>query len=479
MSLRKNISYNVFYQIAHILIPLLTTPYISRTIGTDGVGVYAYSTSVANYFALFMLLGVGNYGSRSIAMARGNKGDISKVFCEIYYLQLISSAVVAAAYFLYVLPFGGEYKIPLMIQGIFIISAFMDVSWYFVGTEQFKVTAVSGAVTMAVEAVCIFGCVNASADLYLYIAIMTCGTLCSRAVLFFITARQITFTKVTVKDMVRHIKPNLVLFAPLLAASVFTLMDKIMLEYINHDLTDVGIYDYSEKIVRIPLTVISSIGTVMMPKVAFLVASGKQRTFESYMKASMRYVGLAAAAFAFGLAAIAPEFSVIFYGEEFSACGALIPVLTAIIIFSAFANVIRTQYLIPQKLDREYVISIVLGAVINLLLNTLLIPRYGSTGAAIGTIGAEFGILVGHLIGIRGKLKVGSFMKEWTVFLGMGAVMYGIVRILGNAMNIQVITLLAEILVGAVIFLLLAGMYLLCKKDTLVEKAIKLRRNRT
>ena len=96
--LKKNFFYNVAYQVLILILPLITTPYISRVLGADGIGIYSYTYSIAYTFALVMLLGINNYGNRTIAQYRENKEQVSKKFWGIYCIQFIMSAIVIIIY---------------------------------------------------------------------------------------------------------------------------------------------------------------------------------------------------------------------------------------------------------------------------------------------------------------------------------------------------------------------------------------------
>ena len=471
----KNLIFNISYQVLNIIIPLITAPYIARVMKPEGVGIYSYSNSVAGYFALFMLLGIANYGSRTIAMnASKGKKVLSEKFWEMYIFQIAASIIGIAVFILFVAVSGGDYKTALYAQVFYLLSVALDISWYFAGTEQFKLTVVCGFLIKLMQTAAIFVFVKSSKDLLLYILIISVGTLLGKISLWIPLLKQISFEAITLKGVVKHIRPNLVLFIPLLASSVFVYMDKIMLGVISSS-SDLGLYEYAEKIVRLPLTVISAIGAVMMPKVSALISSDDSNSAQKYMNISMRYISLLAAAMSFGIAAIAKDLSVVYLGEEFAECGLLMQVMSIIIMVSSFANIIRTQYLIPMKKDSIYAVSIVSAAVVNLILNIIFIPILGSIGAAIGTVGAEISVLAGHIIGVYKELPLKKYLSEWITSLLCGAVMLVLVDFATSFIPNNAVRLTGGIILGIAIFCILALFVLAQKKDDFILKIFRRR----
>lgn len=468
----KNVILNISYQVLNIIIPLITAPYIARIMKPSGVGIYSYSSSVASYFALFMLLGISNYGSRTIAVnIKYGKEVISKRFWEMYILQIFSSAVCMFIFIGFTVLFGGLYKAALLAQILYLISVALDISWYFVGTEQFKITVTRSFLIKVLQTIAIFAFVKSSDDLILYIVIISMGALLGSLALWIIVAKQIAIKKVTFKGIIAHFKPNLVLFITLLASSVFVYMDKIMLGIISSSV-NLGLYEYSEKIVRLPLTVISAIGVVMMPKISILTSQKESGKTNQYMDASMRYVSLLSSAMTFGIIAIANDLAIVYLGEEFSGCGSLMKLMSVIILISSFANIIRTQYLMPNEMDNVYALSIVAGAIVNLLLNSIFIPGLGSTGAVIGTVGAEFAVFIGHIIGVFRKLNLKKYLSEWFSASVCGFLMLLTVKFISLFINNQSIRVIAGILIGSISFFVYAVLSLLLRKDRIITDFI-------
>ena len=475
MNLKSNLIYNVVYQISTIIIPLVTAPYISRVLGSEGVGVYGYTTSVATYFALFMLLGVSNYGSRTIAKNRNNKNKCSRIFCEIYSMQLLCSVIVIIGYIFFLLFIADNNKVALSLQVLYLVSVMLDVIWYFNGTEQFKVTVTRGVIIRFLEVLFILLFVRQKEDTNKYILIMVMGTLVSQACLWPNLLKQVKIERPEIQNVGKHFGPSLILFIPILATSVFNIMDKIMIQAICQNYSAIGIYESSEKIVKLPLGIILAIGTVMLPRISNMLANNKEDESSRYFDLTMKYLGLLVIAMSLGIAAIAPIFSVVFYGEEFRECGNIITTLSVILISASWANVIRTQYLIPASKEKIYTIAVIAGAIVNLALNFLFIPRYGAFGAAIGTVGAELTLSVIHTVGVWKIKTMTQYVVGWSQYVAIGLVMFAVVRFINPLLPETLLSLLMEICIGGVIYVVLSILLLLLKKDVIIKKLLRIK----
>ena len=156
MSVKKNLVYNILYQVLILIIPLITTPYISRVIGPEGIGIHSYTYSIVNYFVLFAMLGINNHGNRSIAMVKDNKEELSKTFVSIYSLQIIMSILMIIIYSIVFIFIENKYRAFFAIQFIYIIATLLDINWFFFGMEEFKLTVIRNSVVKVLSMLSIF-----------------------------------------------------------------------------------------------------------------------------------------------------------------------------------------------------------------------------------------------------------------------------------------------------------------------------------
>ena len=453
-----NFIYNITYQMLILILPLITTPYLSRVVGASGVGIYSYTYSIVYYFMLLCLLGVNNYGNRSIAKVRDNKEKLSKTFWSIYFLQLFMGILMLIVYFIYVFISNSQYKNIAIIQSLYIISAILDINWFYFGLEEFKVTITRNSIVKIGSIVLIFALVKSFDDLWKYVLIMSGTTVLSQLILWLLLKKKINFIKISFKDIFIHIKPNLVLFIPVIAISLYKIMDKIMLGRMSN-VTEVGFYENAEKIASIPMTIVSALGTVMLPRMSNIVAKGEVDKIKTYISKSISFVQFLSYAMCFGLIAIGYNFAPIFFGEEFQKSGTLIMLLATTIPFLAFANVIRTQYLIPNEQDKVYIVSVFLGALINFIMNIIFIPYFSSIGACFGTIAAEFMVMFYQSFAVRKTLDIKSYLKEGFAFLIKAIIMCIIIYPFNFFQMNSVVRILLQVTIGVIIYVILNYKY--------------------
>ena len=463
-SLQKNFLYNVLYQILLVILPLITAPYISRTLGATAVGVYSYTYSVAYYFLLIAMLGIGNHGNRSIAAVRDDRKKLDKTFSSIYSLQVITFSIAILAYAIYLVLFVKDNRLIVLLQLIYVTSGLFDIGWLFFGLEQFKLTVARNTLIKISTVVLMFVFVHKPSDLWKYTLIMSAGTLFSQAYLWLYVKKYVSFEKCSVKEITSNIKPVLILFIPVLAYSIYKVMDKIMLGIMS-SYDQVGFYNNAEKIINIPMGIITALGTVMLPRMSNIVANGDKKRVDDYIRISAKLVTLLSSAIAFGLMGVSSVLAPVFFGDEFIACGEIIRLLSVTVFFIAWANVIRTQYLIPNKRDSIYLTSTMVGAILNLIINWMLIPKYQANGAAFGTIVAEFSVMLVQMVAVKNELPMRKYIMSYSPILIIGLIMAVLVDRIGIKLGVSVSTLAIQILAGGFFFCIATIAYLRISND--------------
>lgn len=468
-NVKINIIYKMLYEVLALSLPLVTSPYISRIFGAENLGIYSYTYSIATYFGMVAILGVKNYGNREIAKNRNSQEKINQTFSNIYALQLLVSLLIFIIYLIYVTTCSHEYKIYFLIQAIYVISCLLDINWFFFGMEQFKLTVARSTVIKLTSFIAVFALIHNASDLWKYSLIMSGSALISQIILWINIKKYAKIIKPDLRNVFQHFKPMMILFIPVVAVSLYNVMDKIMVGSLSTK-TQLGFYENSEKIINCVKKVITSFGTVMMPKMSRLVAENNTKQSSRYMELSIDAVMCIAFALAFGIACVSKMFTPIYWGNEFVPCSILLNGLAVSIPFSALANVIRTQYLIPNSMDKAYTAAVVTGAIINIVVNFLLIPSMGAMGAVIGTIFAEGLVCIIQCFFIYKKINLKRYLFKSFPFLIFGLVMYFIVIFFNKYMSITIMDLLIEIFIGAVVYFILSLIYFIWTKNELVKR---------
>lgn len=452
MSIKKNYCYNLVYQLLILVLPLITTPYISRIFNARGIGVYSYANSIANYFMLFAMLGLNNYGNRVVAQTKHDKKLLSKNFWNIYCLQAILSLIVLIIYIPTVFFQGLLYRKVLLIQSLMVISTFLDINWLFFGLEQFKITVIRNAIIRIITTVCIFIFVKTKNDIYIYTFIMSMGVFLSQSVLWPFVKNYVDYVRPTPKEILKHLIPNFILFIPVIAVSIYRIMDKIMIGMLS-EIVQVGLYENAERIVTIPLALITSLGTVMLPAMSKISILNDIKKRNKYIHDSMIFVVFLSSAMMFGIMSIANRFVSIYLGSGFEKCGIIMIFLSPILLFASWGNVIRTQFLIPNGKDVIYVKSVILGAVINVILNLIFIKHFGALGAVFGTLAAEFSVALYQTVLIREELPIRDYFRESVYFIFCGLFMYIVVKILGQNIKNNILGIILLVVCGVIIYM--------------------------
>lgn len=478
ISIKKNLFYSASYQVLTLILPLITAPYVTRVLGAKSLGVYSKTQALAHYFLLFAMLGVNNYGNRAIARVRDDKEEMSRTFWEIYSFQLLTAVLSMAVYWCYCLQFAPDNRFIYIMQAFYVMSGALNVNWCCFGMEKFKLTTIRSMAVRIVTAVAVFSLVKSSEDLWLYTFILSFGHIVSSLVVWPFIKQHIVFIKPTWAGIKRHIKPNLVLFWPVIAVSLYNIMDKLMLGWFSED-EEVAFYSYAERIVTIPTTLILALDNVIMPRMSNLYASEKKSEKITYLMDNvMMFAMFMAAAMGFGLAGIAEVFAPWFYGSSFVRCGYFIFLLSPVIVIKAWAGALRTQFIIPTGRDRVYVVSLSAGAVVNLLFNALLIPRMNGVGAIIGTLAAEITVCFIQFFWCRREIDIKNYLINGLSFCVIGTIMYFAIDAMASLTRNPVITMIIQILCGALIYGILGSFYMIKirKNPVLVNEGLKLLR---
>ncbi len=453
MSTRKNAAYNVAYRVFSLLLPLVTAPYLDRVVGKDGVGLYSGAWAWSEIFCLIGLLGLADYGVRTIAQARDDREKLDRTFSGIWQMQLMVASFALLFWFGYVFLIAGEEKTIALHMTMMSVSCLCNFEWCLMGLDQFKSIALRNTFVKIAAAASAFIFVKSIDDLWIYGFVWSLATLIGNLSCALTLKGKVSYHRVSMKETLKHLRPCAVLFISVAAVSVYRKMDKIMVLYIAGKDQN-GLYESAEKIVYCLSGFISAIGTVMMAKVSNLQEKGETEKIARNIDKSMNLIICMVSAMAFGLAAVAERFAPLFY-EKAAASGVLMIPLGFTLIMIGFANVIRTQVVLPQKRDHILVKSVCSGAAVNLIVNACLIRSMGSMGAVVGTLAAELTVPVVQFIILRKELPYKRFMGYVLAYAVIGGIMMVCVRLVAgllpvnNWVNLGIMTVTGVAVYGA------------------------------
>lgn len=469
VSIKKNYLYNTFYQILTMITPLITAPYISRVLGSSGVGIYSYTNSIVTYFTLFAALGTASYGQREIAMHRDSKEESSKLFWEIELLSVATTLTVTFAWVVWIIV-SSEYSAYYGILTLSLVAVAFDISWYFAGFELFKYIVIRNTIVKLTGIVLLFIFVKTRNDVEIYIGIMASTGLLGNISMWTYLPKLLGKVDLHTLRPLKHFKQTFAYFIPTIATSVYTVLDKTMIGAITKSSDQNGYYEQATKIVRMVESLLFSLNTVMTSRQSYLFAEKRYDEIKNKINKSFDFLfGIAVAAM-FGLQGIAANFVPWFFGEGYDAVIPLIYVMAPLPLVICVSNVLGSQYLTPSGQRVRSSKGIIAGAIVNFVLNSLLIPFYASIGATVASVIAEAVISIIYMHMSKGYASWRNLWSmSWKKFIA-GVVMCVSVVFIGKGHSGSIIITIVQIIVGGLGYALL----LFVLKDSFIESIVVL-----
>ena len=449
MKVLKNYIYNLSYQLLIIILPIITTPYITRIFNSNQLGEYGYFSSIVTYFILLATLGVANYGTKEIS---GNREKIQKNFWGIYTLQLSAALLSILLYILLCMGISTMQNPVAYILGLSLVSKGLDISWLFQGLEDFRKITARNITVKLVGITAIFLFVKSASDLYLYVFLLTAFELLGQLSMW-LPAREFIgkphFDLVYAK---RHLKPIILLFLPQIAISLYVSLDRTMLGALA-SIRDVGIYDQALKLINILLTLVTSLGSVMLPRVSSLLATGDHKAVNRMHEMAFLIYNLVIFPIVAGMLIVNDDFVQLFLGRDFQDARYAIAIMIFRMFFIGWTNIMGIQMLIPHNKNKEFMISTTAPAIISVGLNLFFLPKLGYIGAAIVSVLTESLVWGFQLFFTRSYLKEVPILGSMFKIVGASALMYGVlVFIKGFLVFTPIINVVVYAILGALIY---------------------------
>ena len=467
-SIKKNYILNTIYQVLILIVPLVTTPYVSRVLGADGVGVYSYTYSNVSYFLLIGALGSRTYGSREIAYLQNDPEKRSRLFYELVILKSITSLFAIAAYLVYLVFFvAADTKIAAL-QAIYLVAEGLDIIWLFQGMEDFSRVVFRNTIVKIFNVLLVFALIKTRDDVDRYTLILAGMTLLANLSIWCFVPRYVKRVPLRTLQPFRHLKDEFLLFLPSIAIHVYTYVDKSMIRAFSVNAVENGYYEQSEKIVRVAISVITSLSTVMAPRIAKTFAEGNRALLNSYMRKSFRFTWMLAIPVMLGIMAVSGTFVPVFFGAGYEKVKLLMPLYSILIVFVSMSYILGIQFLIAVGRQNVYTLAVTISAAVNVAMNLVLIPRFASVGATVATITAEGLGAVTMMLYCRrqGLLSVSDMLGDTGQYWLGGGIMFLAVSFVASRLDAGIVPLLAEIAVGITVYL---GVLLIAKDPLLLS----------
>lgn len=464
MKVIKNYLYNVGYQVLAIIVPLITSAYVSRVLRPEGVGANSFTNSIMQYFILFANMGIGYYGNRQIAYVRENKDQMSKTFWEIQIVKTIMTLYAFVAFEIFMIFYTRQPEY-MWAQSLNLIAIAFDISWFYEGIEDFKVTVLKNSLVKVLSMIAIFIFIKGPNDVTLYIIVLALSTLIGNLTLWPNIRRDLNKISFKFLNPWQHFLPMAELFIPQIATQVYVQLNKTMLGVMVSE-TASGYYQYSDNLVKLILALVTATGTVMLPHVANAVSHGDMHKVNKMLYKSFNFVSAVSYPMMFGLAAISLTLAPKYYGPGYGPVGPAMMIESIVILIIAWSNVLGVQYLLPIHKQKQFTWSVTLGAIVNLILNIPFIRIWGLNGAMWSTVLSEISVTLYQLWAVRHLLNFKElFADSWKYFTA-GLVMFVPVFWMNTHLKSSWLMMGIEIIVGIVIY----GVIIFILKASIVKE---------
>lgn len=449
-SIKVNYLYNLIYQVFTLVTPLITAPYLARVLGADGIGLYSYTESVASYFLLFAALGISTYGQREIAYTQDDRTERSKVFWETKILNIVAGAVVLAVYY----PFALQQKNTALyfVFSLNIIASMIDVSWLFQGLEEFGKITLRNMTAKIINIAFVFLFVKTKSDVLLY-ALGGLGIyLLGNVWMWFGISKYIDKPDWKAMQPFKRLPGVLSLFLPTIAMQIYTVLDKTMIGVITQSNVENGYYEQAIRLSKMVLTVVTALGTVMIPRIGYHFERKETEQVRQYMYRGYQFVWFLGIPLCFGVSGVASSMVPWFYGEGYEKVVPLLQILSWLILMIGISNVTGIQYMVPTKRQNLFTLTVIIGAAVNFVLNAVLIPRFASIGAAVASVVAEMTIAVVQIVLMRKELSPRKIVQPAWRYVISGGVMLAAVVLLNRCMEPSILETLILVCSGAAVY---------------------------
>lgn len=470
-SVKYNFIMNFILTASQFIFPLITFPYVSRVLLAAGNGKISFAASVANYFMMVASLGVPTYGVRACAQVRDDKKKLSKTVQEIFTINFIMTVLVCITYIvcIFTVPKFQAEQVLFLINGLSIVLNLFGINWVYQALEQYDYITIRSLFFKVVSIVLMFLLVHEQRDYIKYAAITVLAGVGSNILNFIRIHRFIEFRWEENYNLKRHLKPILILFAQSLAVSIYTNLDTVMLGFLKTD-QDVGYYNAAIKIKTILLSLVTSLGNVLLPRMSYYAKQNLKKEFSETMLKALNFTVLLSIPLVIYFDIFSKEAISFLAGDGYIGAVLAMQIITVAVIPNGLTGVLGVQVLTALEKEKYVLYSVIVGASVDFVLNLSFIPRYGAAGAALATMIAEFMVLLVQLFFTKNLLHQlrGGFRLQYYLIL---SVMCGVVSYMVKLSALK--SIFGELLVSAILFFGIYGIGLFLTKDPIILAVLK------
>lgn len=453
-SLAKNSFYNVIYNLVNVLLPLVSSIYVSRILMPAGVGKVAYATTFVSYFVTFAGLGLPSYGVSAISRLKTDVAKKNRVFSELVLINAISTTVALIIYtfLIFRLQFAQNDLILYLCCGIQLVLSYINIDWLYRGEEEYGYITKRNIAVKIASLFCIFIFVR-TADDYIKYAIISSAALGANYLFNVVYAKK--YVRLTCKELhpSQHMKALLFLSISLFCSSIYSRIDVTMLGLMSTE-TSVGIYSNGHKVINIVITVCTAITSVFLPRMSYLYREDKD-SFTRLLNTGIRIIALITIPACFGLMLLSQDAILLLYGDSFRAAGPVLRIFSLLIPVKGFGDLLCYQTVISIGKEKSLVPAAGAAMLVNVILNLLMIPVWGEIGATIASVCSEVTVNSLMLLYVRKQINFHIHRKELLKILvstGAMCIMVGIIKCFRLS---SLLTCTIGLIVGGTVYMLI------------------------
>lgn len=464
-SLKLNFIMNAILTMSSFIFPLITFPYVSRVLLPVGTGKVSLATSIIAYFSMFAQLGVPTYGIRACAKVRDDREKLTRTVQEIFLINLIMGIISYTVFFIVLFNVPKIYaeKELYLIISTTIFFNIIGMEWLYKAMEQYTYITIRSIIFKFIALVMMFILVHTQEDYVLYGGITILAAVGSNIFNFLNVHKFISLRPVGKYNLAQHMSPIMTFFAMTVASTIYTNLDIVILGFVRSDI-DVGYYNAAVRIKTILVSIVTSLGTVLLPRASYYIENGMKEEFLKISKKAIRFVAIAATPLMLYFILFAEEGIYFLSGEAYA--GSILPmqIIMPTLLFIGMSNILGIQMLVPLGKEKVVLHSTIAGAVVDLIINIILVPSYGAIGAAVGNVVAEFVVWMYQYCHMKDMVRQ-AYKEIPYIPLIIGLVLGSVASLSVKLLNLSSFFAL---LLSAIIFFGVYMVVLILAKETLV-----------
>ena len=464
-SLKKNFIMNAILTMSSFIFPLITFPYVSRVLGPTGTGKVAFGTSLISYFSMVAQLGIPTYGIRACAKVRDDREALTRTAHELLMINLFMNVVSYALFFLaitFIPSLQADKTLYVVLSSIILLTS-IGMEWLYKALEQYTYITIRSLIFKLIALVAMLLLIHEQEDYMIYGGITILASSASYIFNLLNAHRYIGFKPIGGYNLKRHLKPVAVFFAMSCATTVYTHLDEVMLGFMATN-ADVGYYHAAVRIKVILVSIVTSLGAVLLPRVSYYIEKKQFDEFRRITMKALNFVFLFATPLMLYFIFFAREGIFLLAGSAYE--GSIIPmqIIMPTLLLVGITNILGIQVLVPLGREKVVLQSEIAGAITDVVLNAMLIPKFTAAGAAFGTLSAEIVVLIVQYRALKDDVSDAFRAVHYDTLL-IALLAATVASIWCRWIYLEVFLCL---LVSAVCFFLTYGLVLLLRRELLV-----------